>query len=202
MWISAIVLAAGQSKRMGQPKMLLPWGKKHVISASVAPILDAGVNEAIVVCGEYLPQIDDILANELPTGKLHTIFNPDYKNDDLLTSLKIGMSAISPMADAILLCLGDQPQLETSVVASILSAYRHERSNLVVPSWQNRRGHPWLISKALFEELGAMGPEKTLRDLLTAFADQIEYVEASPCILKDIDTPEQYIAENPDSPKP
>lgn len=187
--IAAVILAAGQSKRMGSPKMILPWGNTTVIGQVVAVLQEAGVSEICVVTGGAHEQVDLALQN-LP---VKTVFNPRFEQDEMALSLQIGLASLPPQVQATLVVLGDQPQIQPQVVCSVIQAYLEQPMPLVVPSYQMRRGHPWLIDRVLWPEVQALQPPCILRDVLTSQPERILYVPVTTdSILRDLDTPEDY----------
>lgn len=187
--IAAVVLAAGLSTRMGKPKLLLPWGHTTVIGQVVGTLVQAGIDEIIVVSGATRQAVHEALAG-LPA---QVVFNARYREDSMLVSLQIGLAALSKRVEAALVVLGDQPQMQASVVEAIVAAYRHQPRHLVVPSYQLRRGHPWLIRRSLWADVQAVSASVTLRQFLAAQAVHIQYVNvATDSILLDLDTPEDY----------
>lgn len=192
--LSAIILAAGQSRRMGRPKLTLPWGDSTVIGRVVGVLAAGGVSEIIVVTGGAQGEVERALA-DLP---VKTAFNPAFAEDDMLRSLQIGLAALSETSQAVLIALGDQPQIEIPVVQKLIAAWEENRSPLLVPSYRMRRGHPWLVGRSLWRDLQAMQPPQTLRDFLNSHASQIEYLTVeSPSVLADLDTPEDYTRSRP-----
>jgi molybdenum cofactor cytidylyltransferase len=192
--VGAVVLAAGQSTRMGQAKQVLPWGKHTVIEQVNSTLIQAGISEIVVVTGAAREQVEARLRT-LPVNLVH---NPDYSTAEMVTSLQVGIRSLSPAVEALLVVLGDQPGIEAGVVRAVVKAYRAGKSRLVVPSYEKRRGHPWLADQSLWPDLMALREEKTLRDFLNEHADEIEYVNIdSPSILKDVDTPEDYRRQKP-----
>lgn len=192
--ISAIILAAGASKRMGQPKMLLPWGELTVIEHVITTFLNAGVEDVIVITGGAHEQVEKITA----PYSIRRIYNEDYARGEMLSSLQRGLMAMSNQAQAALIGLGDQPQVQEASVRRVCEAYQENRSSLVVPSFQRRRGHPWLVARLLWDELLQIRPPQSPRDFLNRHADEIHYVEAdTPSILADLDTPEDYRRSQP-----
>jgi len=187
--IAAIVLAAGLSRRMGVPKMVLPWKNTTVIGQVVDVLARAGINEVVVVTGGAHEQVEAALKGL----QVKLVFNPRYKEDEMAYSLHAGMSALSDKVEATLVALGDQPQIESTVVQAILAAYQQSKAALIVPSYKMRRGHPWLIVRSLWPEVQILPPGRTLRDVLNAQAEKINYLQVdSPSILQDLDTPEDY----------
>ena len=119
-------------------------------------------------------------------------------NQEMLSSIKLGLQNQKAESEAVIICLGDQPQIEERSVRLVCEAYQKSKSNLIVPSYQMRRGHPWLVARPLWNELIHMPQNLSPRDFLNARADEIEYVNVdTPTILQDIDTPVDYLNYKP-----
>jgi len=192
--ISAIVLAAGQSLRMGQPKMMLPWGKTTVIGKVITTLQEAGLDDLHLVVGGNQMELKEVLQR----FHVHVVFNPDYANGEMISSVQIGIRSLLGNSEAALIVLGDQPQIEVSVVQTIIEIYFTNRSKIIVPSYQMHRGHPCLIDKSLWGELLNLKPPHTLRDYLNQYQDDIFYVNVgTPSIIQDLDTPDDYKKFNP-----
>lgn len=192
--IAALILAAGQSRRMGRPKMLLPWGQLTVIEHVIDTFLSAGVQEVLVVTGGAREQVE----RATQFYPVRRIYNPDYETGEMLSSLQMGLREMAPEVEAVLVALGDQPQIRGGTVRQLLDAYSHKPSTLIVPSFQKRRGHPWLVQRTLWNELLSMDSSRSPRDFLNAHAGEIHYVEIdNPSILADLDTPQDYEVSRP-----
>lgn len=192
--IGAVVLAAGLSRRMGRPKMILPWGESTVIGQVVTILLQGGVKDGVVVTGGARGEVEAALSGL----RMRTVFNPDYQNGEMLASVQVGIRALPPESDAFLLALGDQPQIQLEVVRQLIETYQNQSHPLIVPSYEMRRGHPWLVAQSLWETLLNYQPPQTMRDFLHAHRDLIHYVNVStPTILMDLDTPEDYERHTP-----
>ena len=187
--ITAIILAAGESKRMGRPKMLLPWGKTTVLGQVIVVLKNAGIEDILVVCGGDREGVE-------ATAKAHQvgrIFNPDYANGEMLRSLQIALAALDAKTSAALVCLGDQPQIQEKSVHAVLQEYARSSASLIVPSYQRRRGHPWLATRALWDELLSMKPPQSPRDFSNVHAAEIKYIDVeTPSVIEDLDTPKDY----------
>jgi molybdenum cofactor cytidylyltransferase len=196
--IAAIVLAAGMSRRMGEPKMVLPWGQTTVIGQVVNVLALSGIDEIVVVTGGDR----DLVEAALQGFPARLVFNPRYVEDEMAYSLKTGLFALSEKVQATLVALGDQPQIESKVVQAVLDFYHRSKATLVVPSYKMRRGHPWLIARSLWQEVDLLPSGRTLRDLLNVHADRIQYLEVeTSSILQDLDTPQDYQKEQPIPPQ-
>lgn len=192
--ISALILAAGESRRMGQPKMLLPWGQTTVLGQVITTFQQAGIEDVIVVSGGSREQVEEIAR---PYGA-RCIFNADYASGEMLVSLKRGLAAQLPQTRATLIGLGDQPQIQIGTVRLICETFQRTEARLIVPSFQMRRGHPWLVERSLWNELLAMSPGQSPREFLNQFSSEIQYVPVdTPSILADLDTMEDYQRARP-----
>lgn len=192
--ISAVILAAGQSRRMGQPKMLLPWGTLTVIEQVITAFLNAGIEDVIVVTGSAHEQVEKVTA----CYPVRRIYNNNFANDEMLSSFQLGLRSVAGQSQATLVGLGDQPQAQEKSIRRVCQAYLEGKSQLVVPSFQMRRGHPWLVARPLWSELLQMGYSESLRHFLNRHADEIHYVNLdTPSILADLDTPEDYKKSHP-----
>jgi molybdenum cofactor cytidylyltransferase len=192
--IAAIILAAGLSRRMGEPKMLLPWGKISVIEHVISIFMAAGVRDIVVVTGSARQEVEKV-TEAYPVRRVH---NSNYANSEMLSSLQCGLRALADETEAALIGLGDQPQVEARTVRLVCDSFRDHPSGLVVPSFNMRRGHPWLVARSLWGELLDMQPQASPRDFLNRHAAQIRYVETdTSSILADLDTPEDYRRARP-----
>jgi molybdenum cofactor cytidylyltransferase len=192
--ISAIILAAGQSRRMGQPKMLLPWGQLTVIEEVIRTFMRAGIEDILVVTGGTRELVEKVI-EPYPVQK---IYNGNYEAGEMLSSLQLGLRSLSNQVQAALIGLGDQPQVQARTVRLVCEAYRESQSRLVVPSFQMRRGHPWLVATPLWNEVLKLEPPESPRDFLNRHATDIHYVEVdTSSILTDLDTPEDYQKTHP-----
>jgi molybdenum cofactor cytidylyltransferase len=187
--ISAILLAAGQSKRMGQPKMLMPWGESTIIEQVITTFLKAGVEDLIIVTGGAREQVESVIS-QYPVNK---VYNNDYAAGEMLSSIQCALRVMQDDSEAALIGLGDQPQIQAKSVELICEEYRDTPYPLIVPSFQMRRGHPWLVARPLWNEILALRPPESTRDFLNRHANEIRYVTVNtPSILADLDTPEDY----------
>jgi molybdenum cofactor cytidylyltransferase len=195
--ISAVLLAAGQSKRMGRPKMLLPWGRDTVLGQVIATFQAAGVEDILVVTGGDHEQVTDIARQH----GVRSLFNEQYQSGGMLSSLQCGLRSLSVEAhvQAALIGLGDQPQVQAGCVRQVCEAFQQQAARLIVPSFQMRRGHPWLVERSLWSDLLELNATQSPRDFLNRHGDEIRYVQVdTPSILADLDTPQDYQSARPD----
>jgi len=191
--IAALILAAGQSQRMGEPKMLLPWGKTTVLEKVISTFKAAEVDEILVVTGGERRRVEALVGDSA-----RTVFNPDYAEGEMLSSVQAGLARLKPGIVAVLIGLGDQPQVQERSVRLVVDEYRKSGASIVVPSFQMRRGHPWLVTPQHWDEILGMRSPASLRDFLNQHADKIHYVEVKDdSILQDLDTPGDYLKFRP-----
>ncbi len=189
--IGAVVLAAGLSRRMGAPKLLLPWGERKVLEHVVMTLWEAGIESIEVVTGGYREQVENLL-RALPFP-LRWVHNPEFAEGEMISSLKVGLTHLPQDLEAALIVLGDQPQIQQDVITQLVKRYAERKPLLVVPSYRMRRGHPWLVDRRLWAELVALPRERTLRDFLAFHVEKIDYlVVDTPSVVQDLDTPEDY----------
>ncbi|KXK13002.1 MAG: 4-diphosphocytidyl-2C-methyl-D-erythritol synthase [Chloroflexi bacterium OLB14] len=192
--ISAIILAAGKSVRMRENKLLMKWGDKTVIEKVIQTIQEAGIEDIVLVTNDKL----QVTSYKLQVTNYDLRFTINATNHEMLSSIKLGLQNQNVTTEATLICLGDQPQIESRSVVAVCEAYQKNKSKLVVPSYHKRRGHPWLVAKPLWNEILGMTENESPRDFLNKHADEIEYVNVdTPTILQDLDTPEDYLKYKP-----
>jgi molybdenum cofactor cytidylyltransferase len=187
MKVAAIILAAGQSKRMGRNKMLLPFGRSTVIETIVTEVTACKLSEVAIVTGYEREKIEALLVN----SPVRCVFNPDFAHDEMIVSIQVGLRALPSEIDAALIILGDQPHIQSAIVQQVIIAY--PLGSLIIPSYQSKRGHPVLLDRSLWADILNLSPTFTLRDFIRSHEDQIRYVEVdSDSVLRDVDTPEDY----------
>jgi molybdenum cofactor cytidylyltransferase len=187
--IGAIVLAAGMSVRMEQPKLLLPWGKGTIIEEVIHAVQASGIADIIVVTGAFHQQIAPLLASR----PIKLAFNPHFEDGSMLHSLQVGLSALPNSVQAALVALGDQPTIDKDVIGSLLVEFRSKQPCFLVPSFQGHRGHPWIFDRQYFDEIMSMQVQATMRDFLNLHSKEITYLDVeTDSILIDIDTPQDY----------
>ena len=186
--IQAVVLAAGQSERMGRPKPLLPWGKRTLIEATIDGIARSLADEILVVLGAARGLIEPVIA------KYHVgrVFNPHFGRG-MLSSIQRGLKALPCDARAVLFFLGDQPPPHPAMINRLIRAYDSTGKGIVLPVHCGRRGHPVLIDLKYANEIRALDPGIGLRQLMRDHPeDVLEVRTSSPRVLQDIDTQEDY----------
>lgn len=182
--ISAIVLAAGKSERMGRPKALLPIQGRTFLENILDAISRTSIEDTIVVLGHHRDQIERSVS--LPS----VVFNPDYERG-MITSFQAGIRKLSWDTTGAFLFLVDHPLVESTTIESMIMNLAPNR--IVLPTFERRRGHPVLFSSEVLEEILALGPSEGANIVVRKNPDRIIEVPVNaPGILVDIDTPEQF----------
>ena len=186
--VSAILTAAGESRRMGRPKPLLPWCGTTLVEHQISALYDGGVSEVVVVVGH---EADAVAARVRHTGA-QSVVNPDYLQGKT-TSIRAGLSAISEDADAILLLAVDQPRT-SSIVSAVVRAHVSGDHLITSPRYEGHGGHPLIFAAALRRELASITEENQgIREVFQAHRDSVqEYALDDPMIRLDLNTPEAY----------
>jgi molybdenum cofactor cytidylyltransferase len=190
--ISAIILAAGSSSRMGQPKMLMPWGDTTILGQVVSVIGSCGISDISVITGGARELIEKEILRLGKELAVRSVFNPNHESGEMLSSLQAGLLEQQPEVEATLIGLGDQPQIHAGTVKDIITAFRQSGDKLIIPSFEKRRGHPLLIPRLFWPDILQMEAPDTLRDFINSHVDKILYVDGDASVLQDIDTPEEY----------
>ena len=191
MRVVGVVLAAGESRRMGRLKALLPFGPHTVIEQVLQPLLQADLAAVTVVLGYRAADIAAVL-DGLPVQLLH---NPQYQHG-MTTSVQVALRDITPIPEAYLLALVDQPHLRLDLIQQLLAAFAHTRKGLVIPTYEGKRGHPIILSAAYRQDVLALGLDQGLNVVTRGHPDDtLEVPVSSDDILRDMDYPEEYEAE-------
>jgi len=186
--ICAIVLAAGRSERMGTQKLLLPLGGKPVVTRIVDELQRCTLHETIVVVGRDAGQVHAALRDRAVTF----VANPDFTGD-MLSSIRCGLRTLPTQCKAVLIVLGDQPNITAQLVIELVAAFRKSGRGIAVPTHNGHRGHPLLIARRFHDELLRQHEDVGLLGLLDAYPDEVFRLEiANAAILDDMDTPEDY----------
>ena len=191
MRVAGVVLAAGESRRMGRLKALLPFGSRTVIEQVLQPLLSADLSEVAVVLGHRAEEIATVL-EPLPVRLFH---NPDYRLG-MTSSVQVALRSLDTVPDAYLLALVDQPQIGLPVIQRLLAAHARTRKGLVIPVWQGKRGHPLLLAAVYRQAVLALKPDQGLNVVTRGYPhDTLELPIGNDDILRDMDYQEEYVAE-------
>jgi molybdenum cofactor cytidylyltransferase len=187
--IVAVILSAGESSRMGEPKALLPVQGQTFIERIVTALARAQIREIIVVLGHHAPEI----APKIKHLPVRTIVNEDYKKGQL-SSLQAAIRSLPAEGiDGILVHLVDHPFVSAGLVEAMIKQFYESQKLIVVPRCKGRRGHPVIFSSKLFPELLAAPLERGAKEVVHAHqGDTLEIETPEEGVAIDIDTPSEY----------
>jgi molybdenum cofactor cytidylyltransferase len=191
--LSAIVLAAGMSNRMGQNKLLLTFRERSLVALTVDTLLASQVDEIIVVLGYEAEKVKA----EVEGKSARCILNSDYR-EGMSASVRTGVKAVSPQAGAIMICLADQPLLEPEDLNYLIKAFAQavaDSKSIVIPFFHGRRGNPVILDLSHREDILEVVGDAGCRDLIKRYPDKVYRVEMkTDHVVRDIDNLGDYQA--------
>lgn len=217
MHCSVILLAAGQSQRLGINKLILPYKpvqysgiNKHqpIILHSLYSLIRANIPEIIIVLGyqgkiiKRIIQSSRIYRQGCIKTKIKFIYNRRYKTG-MASSISTGMSQVLKHTDVVLIYLADKPGIKTKTIIQIILHANHTRKSIVVPVYMNKEGHPVLFKKKYYSQLQKLYSPKTkrmqdygARNIINRYRSDISRVKVDDIgIIQDIDTWQDYIRQ-------
>jgi molybdenum cofactor cytidylyltransferase len=186
--VAAIVLAAGGSTRMGQPKQLLPVDGQPMLRRVTAAACATELAQIVVVVGAHADAVRQALAG-LPVD---VVVNEAWA-EGMSTSIKAGLSALDSGIQAALIILADQPGLTPDLLNSLVARYYATRAPIIAPFYRDQRGNPVLFDRSLFGELVATEGDQGGRELVLRHARELGRIQVDdPSVLLDVDTRQDY----------
>jgi molybdenum cofactor cytidylyltransferase len=186
--INAIVLAAGESRRMGKLKPLLKFDDENFLEHIISVLKSSDVDEITVVLGAAAEEIK----RTVDLSDVTFVINEEYQKGQL-SSLITALEQIPEQTDAIILCLVDHPFLTSELVNEIIRKFREDKSPIIIPVYNKERGHPTLFSQALFKELINAPHDQGARHVVYSNEDKVLEIKTSEKGTRiGIDTPQQY----------
>jgi molybdenum cofactor cytidylyltransferase len=186
--IVGIILSAGESKRMGTPKQLLPWGNTIVLQR-VVDVASASRLETVRLILGY--RADEIAGRITVPAKARIVVNQDFR-EGMGSSLKCGIRNSPLDAEAFMVLLGDQPFIDAHVIDTLIASYRAGRHGILIPVYDERRGHPVIFDSRYRQELLSISDQGAREVVHKHAADIFEVCVDSPNVLNDIDTHQDY----------
>jgi molybdenum cofactor cytidylyltransferase len=186
--IVGIILSAGESKRMGTPKQLLPWGDTIVLQHVVDVAAASRLERVELILGSRAEEIAGRIT--LP-AKARLLINEAYR-EGMGSSVKCGVRNAPAEVEAYMLLLGDQPFVEGAVIDRLIDCHRAGTQGITIPVYNGRRGHPVIFAARYREELLSIG-DQGAREVVKNHREDIGEVPMDvPEILVDMDTPQEY----------
>ena len=189
--VAGIVLAAGKSSRMGDANKLLEHiDGKPLVARTGRAAVEAGLSQTVLVTGHMA---DDVAhaTKDIPLLRIH---NPDYA-DGMSSSIRAGVRAVADQADAVLIMLGDMPEINAEAIKSLVQAYKEDPATLIVAaSAQGKRGNPVLWDSRYFADLIALEGDTGARHIIAANTHVLKEVDIGSRAHVDLDTPDAFAA--------
>lgn len=190
---SAVILAAGEAKRMGTLKQLLPWGESTILETVITNVSSCHYidDEIRVIVGAESERIISVLS-KWNKEELKVIKNPDYKTG-MLSSVWRGLEALPQKTEYVVFVLGDQPLIPTRIFNRVIEKYLDLKPEIIVPIYQGQRGHPIVINKKLLPEVYKLTGPGGLRSLIQKQPEKVYFYEIDDKrITIDLDYYEEY----------
>jgi molybdenum cofactor cytidylyltransferase len=189
--IWALILAAGESKRMASPKLLLPFRKKTIIETVIGNAVASKVDHTLLVLGAHR----DELFHKIKDSPVETVFNKNF-SAGMLSSVQLGFRSLPEGTQAALVLLGDQPSVSSAVIDRVIEGFFMSHKGIVLPTYKKDRGHPVLIDMKYRDFIDKLSPDVGLRGVVYSHPEDVFEVEVdTPAILRDIDTRDDYNRE-------
>jgi len=189
--IQAIILAAGESKRMGKPKLLMPFGDTSIIETVIANAGIPAIGKTFLILGAN----HEAIGNQVRDYPVETVQNQQFR-EGMLSSVQCGLRAIPDSTDAVMVLLGDQPMIGSEIMNNVVNAYNNSDQEIIVATCKGKRGHPILFGSRYFREVLDFSANNSLKDLLTTHPGDVREMDTeNPEILRDIDTEQDYQKE-------
>ncbi len=189
-FVSALVLAAGASTRLGQPKQLLPFGSTTLLGRVVSEVSAAGaLDEVVVVIGGAAAEV----RRRVDFGGAKVVENPEF-GQGCASSYRTGIAALDARAEAVAVMVGDQPGIDRAVIDAVVTEWRRTRDRIMLTSYRGGEGHPLMFGRALFEQLVVLRGDKAAWKIVDAHPDWVRPVPVDRPLPADVNTWQEYEA--------
>lgn len=186
--VSAILLAAGKSERMGQNKLLLPWLGGTIIGRTLDNLIASQVREVVVVLGSRAQEMSQAIGGR----KVIQVLNPNYAGG-MSTSLDTGLGMVGSQARWVMVALADQPLIPTETYDRLIEAALASDKGIIVPTYKNRRGNPIILASVYIPELLRLAGDVGGRELLERYPrDVLEVPVEAEGVVININTMDEY----------
>ncbi len=185
--IAGIILAAGRSSRLGQPKQLLPLRGRALLAWALAALAASAVERRYVVLGHDAARVQ----REVDLSGVQVVLNERYA-EGLSSSLRAGLAVLGPEVEAAVIAVGDQPLLDHATIDALIAAYRDTASPIVAAAYGNHVGTPMLLARAVWPLAEGIDGDQGARALLRARPEAVTTVAVASTSSADIDTWADY----------
>ena len=187
-FVTGLVLAAGGSSRLGEPKQLLPYGSGTLLDHAVDTARASGFDQLIVALGGGSPEVRD----RVDLSGAEVVENPDF-GEGCSSSIAAGLSALDPRAELLVLMLGDQPGVTPATVRALVAGC-DQATVLAACLYDDGRGHPLAFGRAVFDDLRELHGDKAVWKLMERRSDEVVEVRIAGPVPRDVDTRADYEA--------
>jgi molybdenum cofactor cytidylyltransferase len=187
--IAGLVLAAGESSRMGRDKALLTYQRQTFLESIIGKLRAAGIERVAVVLGHHAEEI----RRAVNLQGVEVIVNQEYHRGQT-SSLQAGLRSLEGMKpEAVVLCLVDHPAFSPPTVRELIEAFERGHPQAAIPTFQGKRGHPVLLGREIIGELLALPADRGANTVMRQHHDTTMFIEVDgPGILLDVDDPQTY----------
>jgi molybdenum cofactor cytidylyltransferase len=188
--IAAVVLAAGESSRMGADKPLLMYRGRTFLENIISALCEAGIRRVVVVLGHHA----ELIQQSIDLSSVEVVINQDYRQGQT-SSLQAGLRVLAAnKPEGVVLCLADHPSISIDTVHNLIQHFKSTGKPVVIPQLNGKHGHPVLVGREVFDQIAALGPDQGADTVIHRYRDQTEFAEVpDPGILIDVDDPESYL---------
>lgn len=182
--VSAILLAAGESKRMGRLKQLMPLGNSTILEQTLDNLLGSKISDVIVVLGYKAEEV----VKKISGRPIKMVVNPIY-HQGMGTSIAAGLKFVDSQAQAVMLILGDQPYVDSSTINRLIDEFGNNHKGITIPTYKGKRGHPLIFARKYQAQLSRLSNDIGGREIIKEHPEDVLEV-AVDCqgIVIDIDT--------------
>jgi len=188
--VAGLVLAAGESSRMGADKALLMYRGQTFLENIISALREAGIGRVVVVLGHHA----ELVQQSIDLTAVEVVVNQDYRRGQT-SSLQAGLRVLAGSEpDGMVVFLVDHPAISADTLQKLIYSFNSTGKPVVIPESHGKHGHPVLVGRELFGQLRALGPGQGADTVIHKYRDRTEFVEVTdPGILLDVDDPESYL---------
>jgi molybdenum cofactor cytidylyltransferase len=188
--IAGVILAAGESSRMGADKALLMYRGGTFLENIISALAEAGIRRVVVVLGHHA----ELIQQSIDLSSVEVVVNQDYRRGQT-SSLQAGLRVMAGNEpDGVVICLVDHPAISADTIQKLIQHFKLSSKPVVIPQLNAKHGHPVLMGREVFDQIAGLGPDQGADTVIHLYRDRTEFVEvADPGILLDVDDPESYL---------